>query len=515
MIIYDTTLRDGAQSADVRFSVNDKLEILKGLDALGVHFVELGWPAAGEHELEIYKQAMKLNLRTKIVAFGSTARKGIKPEHDDNLKAIIASKARYAQLFGKTWAVHVEKQLKATREENLCLIRESIRYLKSQGIKVFFAAEHFFDGYLDNQSYALSCLRAAAEGGASAIILCDTNGGTLPDCFQKVCEGVGEFCTSNHLVAELGVHVHNDSGCAVANSLLSLNYGFTHIQGTINGFGERSGNADLCQLLPALVIKKKIPLKIELAKLKDISELVYTLANIRPNKGQPYVGRNAFRHKGGVHVDGLLKGASYEHIDPLQVGNRREFILSELSGKASVIDMLQKKGIVTNKNDPRVDTMLKEIKSMEKRGYGIESLEAEKQLLIERHFGKNEPFFMVKSWRVSSEDRQGEFSECVITGAVGGEERQVVSMVKGGPVDALYRAMQKLIAKKYPSINNVSLINYKVMIAEDMGAASTVRVFIKFQNSETWATVGVSTNILKASVEAIEKGFRFHLCSLQ
>jgi 2-isopropylmalate synthase len=513
MIIYDTTLRDGAQSADVRFSVNDKLEILKGLDNLGVDYVELGWPAAGEQELEVYRRASKLELKTRIVAFGSTARKDTKPEDDNNLKAILASGAKYAQLFGKAWSVHVEKQLKATKEENLDLIRDSIAYLKSKDITVFFAAEHFFDGYHDDPGYALSCLRAAAEGGASALVLCDTNGGTLPVEFANICEEVRAFCASNHVLAELGVHVHNDSGCAVANSLLALEHGFTHLQGTINGFGERAGNADLCQILPALVLKKKMDLHINLANLKDLSQLVYTLANIRPNKGQPYVGRNAFRHKGGVHVDGLLKGASYEHINPTQVGNSREFILSELSGKSSVIDMLGKKGINADKNDPRVDSMLKEIKSMEERGYGIESLDPEKHLLIDRHFGSDEQFFKVKTWRVTSEDRAGEFSECVVSGQVGGEERQVVSMVKGGPVDALYTAMQKLIAKKYPSIKEVKLINYKVMIAEDMGASSTVRVFIKFQNSETWANVGVSTNILKASVEAIEKGFRYHLLS--
>jgi 2-isopropylmalate synthase len=510
MIIYDTTLRDGAQSADVRFSVNDKLEILKELDSLGVDYVELGWPAAGEAELEVYRKAAELRLKSRIVAFGSTARIGTSPEKDPNLKAILDSKASFAQIFGKTWIVHVEKQLNATPEQNLVTIRASICYLKSQGLKVFFAAEHFFDGFRADREYALACLKAACEGGAYGLVLCDTNGGTLPDRFRSICSEVSCYCGKNAIDAELGVHVHNDSGCAVANSLIALDQGFIHIQGTINGFGERAGNADLCQLLPGIVLKRGERKDISLSRLKTLSQLVYTLANIKPNKGQPYVGRNAFRHKGGVHIDAILKGASYEHIDPSQVGNSRELVLSGLSGRAGVIDVLRHFGIQAEKTDSRVDSMLKDLKSMEEQGYGIEGLDPELYLLARKHFCPDS-MFQVKSWRVTSEDREGEYSQCVVTGIIAGKEEQVVSIVNGGPVDALYSAIQKLIAVTYPKVKEVSLVNYKVMIAQDKGAASTVRVFIRFQNSRTWEAIGVSSNILKASVEAIEKGFRYHL----
>jgi 2-isopropylmalate synthase len=507
MELYDTTLRDGAQNPDVRFSAFDKLKILQVLDSFGIDYVELGWPGSNDADMQCFLKAAEMKLKAKVVAFGSTMRSGILAAEDPNLKAIVESRAKYSMIFGKTIVSHIEKQLKTNKEENLKLIAESVAFLRKNGITVFYAAEHFFDGYKEDPTYALKCMEAAATAGAETIVLCDTNGGTLPHDF---CSIMKELQAKWNGRTKLSVHLHNDSGCAVANSLLAVDYGVLQIQGTINGFGERAGNADLCQIIPSLVLKKQIQLNLDLTKLKELSETVYSLANVKPNRSQPYVGSNAFSHKGGVHVDALLKGASYEHIMPELVGNVREYVVSELSGKSSVIEMLQRFGVKAEKSDKRVDPMLAEIKDMEQKGYGINSIEAEKFLLVRKHFSADNGLFSIKQWRVTSEDRGGEYSECVVVGMIDGKQKDAVGRVEGGPVDALYSAIRKLVGEKYSAINNVKLINYKVMIAEDKGAASTVRVYIMFSDgSDEWATAGVSENILKASVEAIEKGFRY------
>jgi len=513
MKIFDTTLRDGSQSANVNFSVRDKVEIVKALDDFGVDYIELGWPGANKKEMGVFLEVSKIRLKNaKIVAFGSTRRLNVKASEDGNLQAIIKSKSPVACIFGKTWLKHVEKQLKAKPEENLEAIKDSIEFLKKNKLEVIYDLEHFFDGFKDDKKYALACVKEAVLAKADYLVLCDTNGGTLVKEVEDVLKEVNGFLKKERLKVKLGVHFHNDSGLGVANSLVSVDYSVEMVQGTINGLGERTGNADLCQIIPNLVLKKAMKLgKIGLKRLSGLSDLVYTLANIKPNKSQPFVGKHAFLHKGGVHVDALMKGASYEHIDAELVGNKRDIVLSDLSGKANIVEVLKKFSVKVSKDDVRVKKMLDKVEELEKKGYDIGSLPAEQFLLKEEFFGKGH-IFSIKTWKIVSEQRNGEFSECILTGEVNGKEVEVVAPVKGGPVDAVYIALKKMIESMHKDISKVSLVNYKVMIAEDKGAESSVRVYIEFKNNgDEWGTVGVSGNILEASLEAIEKGFRYYL----
>jgi 2-isopropylmalate synthase len=511
--LFDTTLRDGTQSPDVNLSVRDKIDIIKALDDFGIDYIELGWPGSNPKEMQAFLEASELELKNaKIVAFGATRRKNLKVEEDPNLQAILKSKVKTACIFGKTWLHHVDKQLDMTDKENLEAIKESVEFLKKNNLYVFYDLEHFFDGYKDNQKYALECLKTAALANADCLVLCDTNGGSLPNEIKTIVKEVKEFMDKEKIKVNLGIHAHNDSGTAVANTLAAVEAGVSEVQGTINGLGERAGNADLCQLVPNLVLKKKLKLNIKLDKITELSKLVYTLANIKPHNHQPFVGKNAFSHKGGIHVDAVMKGASYEHIDPVKIGNQRDIILSDLSGRANIVEVAKKFGFKVEKNNPEVASMLKEVESLEKKGYDIGNLNAEQFLLVNRFFGKNKEFFNIKTWKITSEQKNGEFSESVITGEVDGKEREVVAPVKGGPVDAVFSALRKMISTNYKQIDSLHLINYKVMIAEDQGAESSVRVYIEFKNGqEEWGTVGVSTNILEASLEAIEKGFRYFL----
>lgn len=510
--LFDTTLRDGTQSPDVNLSVRDKIEIVKALDDFGIDYIELGWPGSNPKNMEAFLEASKLKLKAKIVAFGATRRKNLKADEDSNLNAILKSKAPVACIFGKTWLHHVDKQLNMSGEENLVVIKGSVEFLKKKKLDVFYDLEHFFDGFKDNKKYALECVKVAALAGADCLVLCDTNGGTLPNEVQLIVNEVKEFMQENKLNEKLGVHFHNDSGTAVANSLIAVEAGVNEVQGTINGLGERAGNADLCQLIPNLALKKKVKLNVKLDKLTELSKLVYTLANIKPLSSQPFVGRNAFLHKGGIHVDAVMKGASYEHIEPDKVGNKRDIVLSDLSGKANIVEVAKKFGFDVKKDNPKVAEMLKEVEMLEKKGYDIGNLNAEQFLLVDKYFGKGKQFFKIDTWKITSEQRNGEFSESVLTGTVDDKNREVVAPVEGGPVDAAYNALMKMIATNYKQIKDIKLINYKVMIAEDRGAESSVRVYIEFKDEkEEWGAVGVSPNILEASLEAIEKGFRYFL----
>ncbi|HZX45568.1 MAG TPA: citramalate synthase [Candidatus Nanoarchaeia archaeon] len=511
--IYDTTLRDGTQSPEVNFSVRDKLEIAKALDEFGADYIELGWPGSNPKDREVFLEAAKLKLnKACVVAFGATRRKNISASEDENLKAIIQSKAKAACIFGKTWIDHIDKQLKISAEENLVAIKDSVEFLKENRLYIFYDLEHFFDGYKDNPDYAMKCLKTASDAGADCLVLCDTNGGCLPHEISLAVRQVKDFMRTKGIKKSLGVHFHNDSGTAVANCIAAAKEGVDEIQGTINGFGERAGNADLCQVIANLALKEGIKIGVEVEKLTELSKLVYVLSNIKPFASQPYVGRNAFSHKGGIHVDAVMKGASYEHIDPNLVGNRRDIILSDLSGKANIVEVAKKHGFIVSKDDKRTEAMLKDVEVLEKRGYDIGNLKAEQFLLVNKHFGNNKGFFDIKTWKVMSEQRNGEFSECVITGSIDGKNREVVAPVEGGPVDSIFKALLKMTATNYKQIKEIKLINYKVMIAEEQGAESSVRVYIEFRNGkEEWGTVGVSPNILEASLQAIEKGFKYYL----
>jgi len=510
MIIYDTTLRDGAQNKDINFTLKDKLSILELLDKSGIDYVELGWPGSNKKDLETFKEANKLKLtHTKISAFCSTKRKETQAKDDPNLKAIIESKAQAVSIFGKTWISHIKKQLKLSPNDNLKAIEESIRFLKQNNLEVFYDAEHFFDGYKDNKEYAMKCLEAAFKAGATTAILCDTNGGCMP---QEILTIVKEVSSR---FKNLGIHCHNDSGCAVANSIIASKL-LTQIQGTMNGFGERCGNADLCQIIPNLELKYKIKTNFNLKQLKKVSDLVYVLANNKQSSNQPYVGKNAFAHKGGIHVDAITKGAVYEHISPEKVGNKRDIVLSDLSGAANVVEVLKTLGMKADKKDPRVKAMLSDIKDMESKGYDIQDLKAEKYLLMHKHFIDNVSIIKVEkdNWKITTGRKLGsEFSECNVKGKVDNKwYEENIEVKDGGPVDSAYQALKNIISRHYKEIADISLNNFKVMIAEDKGPESSVRVYIQFKNhKEEFATTGVSTNIIEASMEAIIKGFRYYL----
>ena len=372
MKLYDTTLRDGSQGQEVNFTVKDKIEIVKLLDDFGVDYVELGWPYSNPKDRESFDYFKDHPLKSaKIVAFGSTREIGISADDDKNLKVIVDSGAPTATIYGKTWIDHVEKQLKTTPEKNLESILDSVQFLKKRGLEVFYDAEHFFDGFKDNQSYALQCLETALDAGADCLVLCDTNGGCLPGEILKIVTDVNNHFSKKNKNYSLGIHCHNDTGCGVANSLIAVDY-LDQIQGTINGLGERTGNADLCSIIPNLILKKGLSLeKIQLSKLKEVSDKVDRLANIKSDDKRPYVGKLAFVHKAGRHVDAISKGATYEHTVPRLVGNRSGIVLSDLSGPANIVEVVKEFGYPVDKKDSRVRQMLQEIKEMEKQGYNI------------------------------------------------------------------------------------------------------------------------------------------------
>lgn len=521
--IFDTTLRDGGQNADVNFTLRDKIEIVKALDEFGADYIEIGWPGSNPKDMEAFLEVSKLNLKSKISAFCSTRKKENKASEDGNLLAVLKSKAAAASMFGKSWILHVEKQLKIDKEEYLNVIEDSVKFLKENGLEVVYDLEHYFDGFKDNSDYALRCLEAAFKGGAKTLVLCETNGGMMTDELIETIKKTKEFMESKKIDAELGIHCHNDSGLAVANTLAAVDLGIKHIQGTINGIGERTGNADLCQIIPNLIIKKGYKTNVNLKDLTKLSRLVYTLSNIKPNNNQPYVGKNSFANKGGIHVDAIAKiGAeAYSHIDPKLIGNTLSIVLSDLSGKANILEILKGFGYDgIDKKDPRVIAMLKDVEEMEKKMYDIGTLKAEQFLLVHKHFKDEKRIFSIGSGRIMSEfgkgmtdSEKGDYSECVLIGKVDGKQREVIAPLIGeGPVNATFQAMRKIIATGYKEIEEVRLLNFKVRIAEDKGIESSVRVFVEFgSNGEEWGAVGVNTNILLASKEAIEKGFRYYL----
>ncbi|NHV45979.1 MAG: citramalate synthase [Candidatus Verstraetearchaeota archaeon] len=516
--IYDTTLRDGAQSKDIIFSLQDKLRITSKLDEFGVHYIEGGWPGSNPKDEEYFKKVKELSLEnSEVVAFGSTRRSNLKVHEDPNIDALIKSDVKTVTIFGKSWDLHVISVLNTTLEENLNMIFDSISYLKEHGLRVFFDAEHFYDGFKNNKDYAINVLKTAIEAKADVIILCDTNGGTLPHEFLEITKEVKSLVN-----IPIGVHCHNDSGVAVANSLLGVIAGATQIQGTINGIGERCGNADICQIIPALELKMGIrALKTSKEKLKSLKQLslyLYEILHVRPNPYQPYVGENAFAHKGGVHVDAVLKNKiAYEHISPEEVGNIRLFSISELSGKANIIAKAKEFGFDIKKDDPIVANILNKIKELEYKGYHLEGANGTLYLLIAKELGLYKKLFHVIRWRTISESHNGDTTaESSIKIRVG--DREIFVIAEGnGPVNAQDKAIRKAMMEFFPEIEKVQLINYKVSIADTaQGTASSVRTFIEFTDGKTnWITVGVSTNILEASKEALLDGYDYYLQRLK
>ena len=510
--IYDTTLRDGSQREGVSLSVTDKIKIAEKLDQLGISHIEGGWPGSNPKDIEFFRRAAKIKFtNARLCAFSSTRRPGVSASEDANLKALIEARTETVTLFGKSWDFHVHDALKTTLEENLAMIRDSIEYLKSMGREVFFDAEHFFDGYKANPEYALATIDAAAKGGADVIVLCDTNGGLMPWELSAILSAVKE-----KVKTPLGIHVHDDAGMATANSLLAVREGITQIHGTINGYGERCGNANLCTIIPNLQLKMGIEVITpeQLKGLTKLSRFIAELANIAPADQQPYVGFNAFAHKGGIHVDAVSKmPATYEHANPELVGNQRRILVSELSGRSNISLKTTGNNIKLDKDCPETATILRRIKEMEHYGYQFEGAEGSFELLILKMMKAYTPLFKLEGFRMIIEKREdGElYSEATIKVRVGNE--QVHTAAEGnGPVNAHDNALRKALEGFYPALKKIKLIDFKVRVIDGVdGTGAQVRVLIESSDDQmNWGTVGVSPNIIEASwialVDSLEYG---------
>jgi len=509
--LYDTTLRDGAQRAGLSLSIEDRLRILLRLDSMGFPYVEGGWPGANPRETEFFRLATKEKLRhATLTAFGMTRKAGERAEDSAVLRDLLDAGTEVVCLVGKSWDLHVTEALRTTLDEGVAMVRESIAFLASEGRRVFFDAEHFFDGYRLNRSFALAVLAAAEEAGAERLVLCDTNGGALPPDVSRV---VGEVCV--YAGVPLGVHVHNDAGCAVANSIVAVEAGVYQVQGTINGYGERTGNADLVPIAANLALKMGArPLPADsIGRLTELSHYVAEVANVTPDSHQPYAGRYAFTHKAGLHTSGVARFAqAYEHIPPESVGNRRGVVASDLSGTASLKMKAGQFGLELS--DDAIPKLLAELKDREARGYTFEVADASLELLMRRHDGWKQPFFDVESYRVHVERRQEEeaLAEATVKVRAGGG-RHVESAEGHGPVGALDNALRKALSNEYPELEHITLEDYRVRVLdENIGTGATVRVLVDTSNGQCkWTTVGVSSNIIEASWEALTDGYLYGL----
>ena len=516
--LYDTTLRDGMQQEGISFSVQDKLKIVAKLDDLGIHYIEGGWPSANPKDSEFFETMQRVKLAHSVLcAFGSTRHQNSQVESDPTIAALLEAKVFTVTLVGKSSELQVTRVLEAPLEENLRMISDSVRYLKSKGLSVFFDAEHFFDGYNVNDTYSLKTLEAAAEAGADCLVLCDTNGGALPhDIITAVKDVIKSTSTP------VGIHAHNDAEMAVANTIAAVRAGATHVQGTLNGYGERCGNANLCSVIPNLQIKMGISClaKEKVAKLTEVSHFASELANITPNLRQPYTGINAFTHKAGLHASGVTKWSdSYQHIDPDLVGNQSRILVSELSGASSVIHKVKELGLDAKLGRKEASNILDQIKFMESRGFQYEGAEASFELLVRRtQLNYQRPFelvdfmVLVENLRRSSVYEEEMLSEATVKIKVGSEV--IHTAAEGnGPVNALDRAMRKALVASYPKIEQVELIDYKVRILEESaGTEAQVRVLIESSDGkEIWRTVGSSTNIIAASWLALADSLEYWL----
>ena len=512
--LYDTTLRDGAQSEDISFSLEDKLRIAAKLDEFGIHYIEGGWPGANPKDAEFFRQAKKLGLKnSRLAAFGATHRASLPVGRDPSIKELLSAKTPVVTIFGKTWDFHVREALRVSQQKNLDLIYNTIDYLKKRVQHVFFDAEHFFDGYRANPEYALKTLEAAVSAGAECLVLCDTNGGTLPgDIGRIVKEVVGRF------EMPVGIHAHNDSDCAVANSLVAVEQGASQVQGTINGLGERCGNANLISVIPGLKFKMKLGCITErnIKKMKDVSRYVTEISNLRHFKRQPYVGDSAFAHKGGIHVSAILRHPeTYEHIRPERVGNYQRVLVSDLSGKSNIIRKISDFKLTIDPDSPKVTEIVQDLKRLENQGFQFEGAEASLELLMKKTFGLYRKSFDLIGFRVIVEKRkEGEdpLSEATIMiRTPQGVEHTAAD--GNGPVNALDRALRKALEKFYPQLRDVSLIDYKVrVLTAGKGTDTNVRVLVESGDGRhKWGTVGVSENIIEASWQALVDSIEYKL----
>ena len=517
--LYDTTLRDGAQAEDVNFSVEDMIRVARKLDQIGIHYVEGGWPGSNPRDVEFFKEMRQVRLKkAKLTAFGATRRAKLKASDDPSLKALVASGASVATIFGKAWDMHVQQALRISLQENIDLIHDSVAFLKKHMDEVFYDAEHFFDGFKANPEYAVKALLAAESAGADCLVLCDTNGGTLP-------QELGTIITSiqQRIHTPFGIHAHNDSEAAVANSLTAITLGAVQVHGTINGYGERCGNANLCSLIPALKLKMGINCISDqnLTRLREVSRYVDELANLPHRKRQPYIGDSAFAHKAGVHVDAIIKNSrTYEHIAPELVGNRRRILVSDMAGKSNIIQKASELGIPLTKDSPELQDILRKVKELENEGYEFEGAEGSLELLMLRA-GKNyESVFNIFDridYRILTEKRKVDphpVSEATVTVEVGGTVEHTAAW-GNGPVNALDKALRKVLPKYFPGkgLESVKLLDYKVrVLTAAEGTAAKVRVLIDSGDGKNkWGTVGVSENVIEASWQALVDSIEYKL----
>ncbi|MFQ5964938.1 MAG: citramalate synthase [Candidatus Scalinduaceae bacterium] len=511
IIVYDTTLRDGSQTEGISFSLQDKIGIAIKLDDLGVDYIEGGFPLSNPKDKGFFKDIKNIPLKNaKITAFGSTKRANKKTSEDRGIKALLLSEAPVITIVAKSWDFHVTDVLKVSLDDNLKMVSDTVKYLKSKGREVIFDAEHFFDGYKNNPKYALKVIKIAQDYGADSIVLCDTNGGCLPHEIEKITgKVIGKIKTP------LGIHTHNDCDLAVANTLAAVKIGIRHIQGTINGFGERCGNADLCSLIPNLVLKEKFHCLGDsgLKKLTEISRYVYEVANFLSRPNQPFVGSSAFAHKGGLHVNAIKKNRNtYEHIEPETVGNERRILISELSGSSNILAKVERYKI---EHDPKLmKKILRKVQDLENQGYHFESAEGSFELLVKKLTGKHKGFFDLEDFRVIVEKgKDGKsITRATVKIRVNGIEELTVSD-GDGPVNALDGALRKALEKFYPSIKEMHLMDYKVRVINPKEAtAAKVKVVIEtHDHKDIWGTIGVSENVIEASWQALVDSIEYKL----
>jgi 2-isopropylmalate synthase len=511
--LYDTTLRDGTQGEHINLSVQDKLLIAERLDEFGVDYIEGGWPSSNPKDEEFFQKSRALSLkRARLSSFGSTARSASNIDNDPNLVGLLKSETPVITIFGKTWKAHSSKGLGISDQENADLIHGSVRFLAEQGREVFFDAEHFFDGWKDNAGFAEQMLRAAVEAGAKRIVLCDTNGGSLPHEVAAIVSRVREIVS-----VPVGIHAHNDGGLAVANSIEAIRAGATQVQGTINGIGERCGNADLVSIVPNVMLKLGGEFRNvrDLKQLTSMSKFVFEILNLPPDTKAPFVGKSAFAHKGGIHVSAVMKESSlYEHIDPALVGNRQRVLVSELAGQSNIRYKAQELGIALPDTGELFKQLVNHVKTLEHQGLQFDGAEASFELILRRELGQFTPFFEVLESKINIENGRDSRSvdQAVLKVAVG--DKTELTVAHGdGPVNALDKALRKALIGFYPEIRAIRLIDYKVRVLEEKrGTSAKVRVLIESSDGQkTWGTVGVSTNIIEASLQALNDSINYYL----
>ncbi len=503
--LFDTTLRDGTQGEGINFSLEEKIQIAKRLDAFGITYIEGGWPGSNPKDIGFFERARDVQFKNaKIAAFGSTRHAKNAPEDDPNLQELIKSGAPVATIFGKSWTLHVKNALRVELPVNLEMIKSSVEFLKSNGLMVIYDAEHFFDGYKSDSGYAVETLLAAQEGGAERLVFCDTNGGSLPHEIEAIVEKI-----KSHLKVPMGIHTHNDGGLAAANALAAVRGGVTHVQGTINGIGERCGNVDLTTVIPNLQVKMgfEVVSDEQLATLFELAEYVAEIGHYDRPTNQPFVGNSAFAHKGGIHVSAVQRDSStYEHISPELVGNRQRVLISELSGRSNIMDFLAGMDLDIDNATPVGQAVLQQVKERENEGYLYETAGASMELLIKRELGLHKKFFEPISYRVLVDQTPAGhlWSEATVRLKVGGSEHYEAAD-GDGPVNALDRALRKSLEPYYPCLGNVELIDFKVRIIDSqLGTGAKTRVLISTTDGErTWTTTGVSFNLIEASWEAL------------